>query len=152
MLYLELFTMNGMLFRFENMDLTWDQYGFKKPEFQPEKLPDQEYDYDELTEENKKLFCSFCKNHITNIDEAISINGAQWHTFKNPAGFTYSVSCYRSAPGCSVTGVSTNEYSWFSGYEWQVAICNSCKEQLGWLFTNDQRFYALITDRLTQQQ
>jgi hypothetical protein len=131
------------------MQLVWDQYCFKKTEFQSEEIPNQ--DPDGLAEENKKLLCNFCKNHITDIGEAISINGAQSHTFKNPAGFIYTVSCYRTAPGCSIQGEPTNEFSWFSGYVWQVATCRSCKEQLGWLFSNEQQFYALITDRLTQQ-
>ncbi len=141
-----------MLFRVKYMQLVWDQYEFKKTEFQPDMLPDQDHDFDYLTEENKKLVCCFCKSHVTDIDEAISINGSQSHTFTNPAGFTYTINCYQAAPGCSILGGSTNEFTWFSGYEWQVAICNSCREQLGWLFNNGQQFYALITDRLTQEQ
>lgn len=133
------------------MQLVWDQYWFKKTEFQPDKLPGQDHELDYLAEENKKLFCSSCKNHITNVDEAISMNGAHTHTFTNPAGYTYNINCYQTALGCSILGESTNEYTWFSGYEWQIAMCNSCREQLGWLFSKEQQFYALITDRLTQR-
>ena len=131
------------------MQLVCDQYGFKKTNFQPDLSPDQDPDFDYLTEENKKLFCSFCKNHVTDIDEAISINGAHTHTFTNSAGFTYTINCYQAAPGCSILGESTNEFTWFSGYEWQIVVCHSCREQLGWLFSNDNQFYGLIRDRLT---
>ena len=134
------------------MQLVFDKYWFKKSEFQTEKLTSQKHDYDERIEENKKLFCTFCKSHITDLDAVISINGAQSHTFSNPAGFIYSINCFQSAPGCQTAGESSSEYTWFSGYEWQIAICHSCREQLGWLFSNGQQFYALIADRLTQQQ
>ncbi|MCZ6802742.1 MAG: cereblon family protein [Proteobacteria bacterium] len=109
------------------MQLVCDQYGFKKTDFQPDMLPGQDPDFDCLTEENKKLFCSFCKHHVTDIDEAISIKGSHTHTFTNPAGFTYTINCYQAAPGCSIQGESSNEFTWFSGYEWQIAIWSYCQ-------------------------
>lgn len=130
------------------MQLVLDQYWFKKTEIQPEKLPDQDTELDLIVEETNKLLCSFCKNHITDIGEAIPINSAHTHTFTNPAGFVYTVSCYRTAPGCLTISDKTDEFSWFPGYEWQIALCNSCQEQLGWLFSNENQFYALIANRL----
>lgn len=96
----------------------------------------------------KKLCCRLCKFHITDSDQAISIDDAHTHTFTNPAGYTYTINCFQSAPGCLVIGDCTSEHTWFSGYRWQIAICQSCHEQLGWLFSNDRRFFALIADRL----
>ncbi len=130
------------------MELVCDQYSFKKTDLQTEKSPSHETESDETAEENKKLFCIFCDNYVTDLNAAISINGEHTHTFSNPAGYTYTINCFQSAPGCLTIEDSTDEHSWFNGYEWQVAVCHSCKEQLGWLFSNNHQFYALITDRL----
>ncbi len=129
------------------MQLGLNYYWFKKNEFETDKLlrhEKQEY----AVEENKKLICKFCKNHITNADDAISVEAAHTHTFSNPAGYVYTINCYQTAPGCLVESERTNEFSWFKNYDWQIAFCNSCREQLGWLFSNETDFYALIADRL----
>lgn len=130
------------------MQLIFDQYWFKKNEIETETSLQNENQQETVAEENKKLLCRYCKNHITNDDEAISINGEQSHTFSNPANYVYTINCYRTAPGCVVVGDSTSEFTWFNNYHWQLAFCNACREQLGWLFSNDQQFYALIADRL----
>ena len=134
------------------MQLVIDYCWFKQSEFQVDKLPGNEGNQETHKEESKKLLCKYCKNHITNLDDATSIEGSHTHTFSNPAGYVYTIHCYRTAPGCLVLGESTNEYTWFSAYEWQMALCNACQEHLGWLFSNEQAFYALIADRLTTEQ
>lgn len=134
------------------MYVTENQLWFKKSGFQPGFLTET-VDIDELeNKENKKLYCRYCKQHITDIDQALSIQGAHTHTFTNPAGFIYTINCYQSAQGCVVFGERTDEFSWFAGFKWQLALCNSCQEQLGWLFSNSKQFYALIGDRLVQTQ
>lgn len=132
------------------MQLVSEQYWFKKGAFETDEISQNENQQETVTEENKKLLCSYCKNYITNADESISIEGAQTHTFSNPVGYVYTINCYRTAPGCMVAGDSTSEFTWFSDYAWQLAFCNACREQLGWLFSNEQQFYALIVDRLIQ--
>jgi hypothetical protein len=131
------------------VQLVWDQCWFKKSDLQAEKVTSKEQAHDEVVEENKKLFCTSCKNYITDLEAAISINGAHTHTFSNPTGLIYTINCFQPASGCQTIGDSTDEYTWFSGYEWQIAICRSCREQLGWLFSNSNQFYGLISDRLT---
>ena len=132
------------------MHIPGNQLCFKKSGFQPGLLPEP-VDTDELEKkENKKLYCKYCKQHITDTDQAISIQGAHTHTFTNPAGFVYTINCYQSATGCVVFAERTDEYSWFAGFKWQLALCNSCQEQLGWLFSNTEQFYALIDNRLVQ--
>lgn len=135
-----------MIGKGEHMPLVLDQYYFKKSVLQTESLTNHKHD--ELTEQNKNLFCKFCKNSITDLDATIFVNGSQTHTFTNPAGLIYTVHCFDSAPGCDVIGDGTDEHTWFHGYEWQIAICNSCKQQLGWLFSNNDHFYGLINDHL----
>jgi len=131
------------------VELVWDHYCFKKSDLQTEEPPGHETESDETAEENKKLYCNFCKSYIADLNAAIAINGEHTHTFSNPAGYTYTINCYQSAPGCLTLGESTDEHTWFNGYQWQIAVCHSCNEQLGWLFSNEQQFYALIADRLS---
>ena len=130
------------------MALVWDQYCFKNTDLQTEKVSSKVSENEETAEENKNLYCKFCKNYITALSAAIAINGEHTHTFSNPAGYTYIINCFQSAPGCLIVGDRTDEYTWFSDHQWQLTVCHSCKEQLGWLFSNDQQFYALIADRL----
>ena len=125
-------------------------YWFKRNDGQTQSLPET-VNKDELeNKKNKKLYCRHCKLHITDIDQTISINGAYTHTFKNPAGYVYTINCYQTANGCIVIGEPTDEHTWFPGYQWQIVLCQSCQLQLGWLFSNSESFYALIEERLTQ--
>ena len=128
------------------MQLVWQHYWFKKSDTEKELILEQDVSIKE--QPNKKLYCHNCKHPVTDLDQAISINESHTHTFTNPAGYTYTVNCFQLAPGCIALGDSSSEYSWFSGYEWRIAICELCHEQLGWLFTNGTAFYALIEDRL----
>jgi hypothetical protein len=130
------------------MNLVLNHHWFKNNEFETDKRFREETQKKLTKEKNKKLLCKYCENHITNTDDAIFVEGHHSHTFTNPAGYIYTINCYQVAPGCSISGERTNEFSWFKGYDWQIALCGSCREQLGWLFTNERRFFALISDRL----
>ena len=129
------------------MQLVWGQYWFEKRDFQTDSLKEQETTLD--VEDSKKLYCAYCQYYITDLNKAITVDGEHTHTFSNPAGYTYTVNCFQSALGCDTTGEFTRAHTWFKGYEWQIANCHSCHEQLGWLFKNGKAFYALILDRLT---
>ncbi len=131
------------------MELVWGHGWFKESGFKPNKSAQYENKREEIFNESKKLFCTVCKNYITDLDAAISINGAQSHTFSNPAGYSYTIDCFHSAPGCQVIGDATEDFTWFNGYAWQIVTCDACREQLGWFYTNGNNFYGLISDRLT---
>ena len=132
------------------MNILNNQYWFKKSDYQVETLSET-IDKKELEDKkNRKLYCRQCKQHITDIDLTISINGAYTHTFMNPAGYVYTINCYQAATCCVIFGEPTDEHTWFPGYQWQIVLCQSCQIQLGWLFSNSEQFYALIEDRLTQ--
>ena len=127
----------------------FDQIQFKKShvDLQTKTQPERDDSLD--IENSKKLYCVFCQYHITSLDKVIAVNGMHSHTFSNPAGYVYTVNCFSAATGCASLGNKTSEYTWFQGYEWQIAICDACQQQLGWLFTNSDHFYALIHDRIT---
>jgi len=100
------------------------------------------------TDTAKTLRCKSCGHVITSENERITINDSHQHTCKNPSGFVFTFGCFRDAPGCLVAGPASMEHTWFAGYRWQIAICASCGDHLGWLFRNQDRFFALINDKL----
>ncbi len=95
------------------------------------------------------LLCGVCRHIITTDVERISVQSSHSHTCTNPGGIVFDIACFRHAPGCSSIGAATAEHTWFSGYQWQIAVCGSCGEHLGWLFRDGDSFYGLIIARLT---
>lgn len=98
------------------------------------------------------ILCRQCLNMITSPDEGIWMNGSYRHTFANPVGVVYEIGCFNSAPGCRAVGPVTDEFTWFSGYLWRVAICAKCLTHLGWHFITSagHGFHGLILDRLVE--
>ncbi len=97
------------------------------------------------------LLCRCCGTAITHNGEKIEIGISHCYRFTNPAGVSYAISCFRNAAGCDIVGPPTIEDSWFGGYQWQLATCCDCQEQLGWYYQNNQQryFFGLIQNRLT---
>jgi hypothetical protein len=106
----------------------------------------------ESTDQDKLLLCRQCLQVITHQSLRVVINGAHEHTFANPNGFVFEIGCFQSAIGCGYVGQPTDEFSWFAGFMWQVAVCGSCLTHVGWLFTASsiKCFIGLILDRLVE--
>ncbi|XCN75133.1 MAG: cereblon family protein [Candidatus Electrothrix aestuarii] len=109
--------------------------------------------------QNKKeepIRCRTCLTPLTAKDQAISKQGRHEHVFFNPSGITFEIRCFQDALGCLVKGKPTGEFSWFSGYLWQYALCMNCRTHIGWFFSanyesagaNVETFFALITPHL----
>ncbi len=109
---------------------------------------------EEDTGKGRRLLCSACGNAITTQDQGFSVNGSHEHTHTNPHGITYHIGCFRQASGCGHVGPATDEYTWFPGYRWQVAVCGNCGEHVGWLFrgSGGDSFHGLILARLVSEQ
>lgn len=106
---------------------------------------------EEHAQETRQIVCRQCHNVITRPEERIEVNGSHQHTFANPSGLLFEIGCFQTAEGCGYTGEATEEYSWFKGYAWRVAVCGKCLTQIGWLFSaamGVSRFNGLILDRL----
>lgn len=99
------------------------------------------------------LLCHICQNAVTRTGEQTEIGVSNHYRFTNPAGITYSVDCFRNAPGCAIIGDPTEQDSWFGSYRWQIAICCECREHLGWYYQNasERYFFGLIPDRLVRE-
>jgi len=97
------------------------------------------------------LRCAFCNEPVTEATAAIEVAGLHRHMFTNPAGISYEIALYRNA-ACIAQGVATDEYTWFSGYRWQVALCQHCKSHLGWRYvrSGEDHFYGLICMHLIE--
>jgi len=101
--------------------------------------------------ESKQIVCRQCLHIITRPKEKIQVNGSHHHTFANPHGLIFEVGCFQTAEGCGYTGQASEEYTWFRGYLWRVAVCGKCLTQLGWLFSasmGSTHFHGLILDKL----
>lgn len=96
------------------------------------------------------LLCRCCSAAITRSGEKIKVGVSHNYRFTNSADITYSIGCFRNAPGCAIAGMPTDEDSWFGGYQWQLASCSECQEHLGWYFQNTRQrfFFGLIQGRL----
>jgi len=101
----------------------------------------------------RPLLCRQCHAEITSHDEAIEVEHAHRHTFFNPAGMLYSISCFARAPGCQVVGQESEYFAWFDGCSWRVTVCGSCHLHLGWFFSGggSTDFFGLIIDRLVEE-
>ncbi len=102
------------------------------------------------TRKDKHLRCRACRRAIARTDDRICIQGSHEHTCTNPHGIVFHIGCFRAAPGGTEIGEETYEYTWFTGYRWQIMLCAQCKTHLGWSFQahDGDCFYGLILDRL----
>ena len=97
----------------------------------------------------RAVCCIACGHVITHGAEEVSINGAHRHVFANPYGIVFETVCYKWARGCVVTGLPSDEFTWFPGYRWQIALCGACFNHLGWRFiSSTDAFFCLICDQL----
>lgn len=111
---------------------------------------DHQLDVDELEsvdEEPVKIRCAGCEHELTDADARVSPDGAHRHVKVNPHGNVYHIACFSPVPGVIPIGKPSGEFSWFSGYRWQIAVCGGCQQHLGWRFVGDDGFVALIEGR-----
>ena len=93
--------------------------------------------------------CRQCGTAITRQSLAVRPAGSHEHTHRNPAGYSWSIACYRRAFGCDSRGELRAEASWFDGYSWCYATCAACGRHLGWWFVGSgPSFAGLIVSRL----
>jgi len=106
----------------------------------------------ESSDNDKFIVCRQCRQIITSPAERIEMEGTHRHTFANPHGIVYQIGCFKSVTGCGYAGPASDEWSWFKGFSWQVAVCGTCLLHVGWLFVSKggSRFYGLILDRIVE--
>lgn len=116
--------------------------------------PDEDVDVvdDPAPKRSERLLCRQCGQVLTSRQSVIEIDGASDHVFENPHGMVYHVRCFDEAPGAVTLGAPTDEFTWFRGYTWQIALCGGCRSHVGWAFIADKhRFWGLIPGRLVAE-
>ena len=112
----------------------------------PEPLPADD------TEEKamRRVLCRECLHAITREEDRTTVHGVHQHTFANPSGLVFTIGCFEAAEGCGAAGSPSEEFTWFKGYAWRVAVCTGCLAHLGWLFSSPSgaAFWGLILDHL----
>jgi hypothetical protein len=101
-----------------------------------------------LTEEY--ILCRQCHSILTNPRERIVVQGAHQHVFANPHGIVFEIGCFDAVRGCGYAGPASDDFTWFEGFSWRVAVCIMCLTHLGWFFESSEggNFHGLILDRL----
>lgn len=101
-----------------------------------------------------RLLCSACRHPITSTAQRIGVNGAHQHSVTNPHGIEFRIGCFRAASGCIQVGQATDEATWFSGYQWRIALCHHCRTHVGWGYRSaaGTAFFGLILDRLVSPE
>ena len=115
-------------------------------------VPVRDPEADERTRDelDDRILCGQCKAVVTRGALAVERAGAHEHTFRNPAGYSWTVRCFRDASGCTSAGAFTSEATWFAGHQWCYALCARCGHHLGWWFVGSSpSFVALIKPRIT---
>ena len=94
--------------------------------------------------------CAACQHAVTSSFEKIDMQSAHLHRFINPVGMAFEVACFSRALGCAVAGEATFNFTWFPGYAWQYALCESCGEHLGWHYVSvgNTSFFGLMINKL----
>ncbi len=120
-----------------------------KGEFAPEEKPQsQSVDAPERAAPDSPLCCVQCGHPITHDRHRTTVEGRHVHTRMNPFGFVFHFGCFSQAEGCSIEGPPTAADTWFAGHAWQFAHCAACQTHLGWAFSGEGHFFALVLDRL----
>ncbi|CAM2007002.1 cereblon family protein [Acanthopleuribacter pedis] len=96
----------------------------------------------------KRIACAACKAEVTSDEARLEMNQKHQHTFFNPQGLVFRVSCFHAAPGTIAIGSPSDDFTWFPGYRWQIALCTHCQNHLGWRFSGKGSFFGLIENRL----
>jgi hypothetical protein len=97
------------------------------------------------------ILCRVCGRIITHERDRLGVQGAHQHTFANPQGLVFEIGCFQTADGCAHIGELTAEFTWFAGYQWQIALCAGCLTHVGWLcISAADQFHGLILGRLVR--
>ena len=100
--------------------------------------------------------CAVCGVFITDSDAAVNINGANRHSFVNPAGFRCNFMTFVACENALEHPDLYREHSWFPGYGWRFLTCGKCFQHLGWKYdavadhVNPRDFFGVLVEAVEQ--
>ena len=120
--------------------------------FQPESSTVSEVDAATEGKEDEWLRCLDCRTQVTSEKHRIAVSGSHDHRFFNPSGVVFHIGCFGEAIHLLTGSPPSDEFTWFPGALWQVALCANCTKHLGWFFQTNSggTFWGLILNRLTK--
>jgi len=114
-------------------------------ETQPERTPGQ----DRAASTEEWVRCAVCGHALAREASRIEVDGRHVHTFVNPAGHEFTITCFSEVPGARGEGEESTFWSWFRGFAWRIARCASCGAHVGWFFRREASvFWGLIAANL----
>lgn len=96
--------------------------------------------------------CSVCGAFITDSGAFININGANRHSFMNPAGIRCNFMTFVGCENALEHPDLYEEHSWFPGYGWRFLNCAKCFQHLGWKYdavtgkVHPTNFFGILLD------
>lgn len=96
------------------------------------------------------LVCKACGQKVARTSWRCEVNGRHRHVFSNPGGYVFEIGCFAKGLGLIMEGDPTDEFTWFPGYRWQIALCSTCAALLGWRYTGASHFYGLVLAALAE--
>ena len=94
--------------------------------------------------------CAWCLNRVANESDRFKYEGRDEFAFSNPVGIRFEIITFSRALGCGSAGIPTLENTWFPGHAWRFCHCDQCGQQLGWAYSGQHEFIALIKDRIVR--
>ena len=94
--------------------------------------------------------CAWCMNKVANERDRFLFNGQDEFSFSNPEGIRFEIITFSQTLGCRESGVPTLDYTWFAGQAWSYCQCDRCGQHLGWYYTGQHEFAALIKSRIVR--
>lgn len=97
-----------------------------------------------------RFVCAQCGADVTRASQRIAVGGSHRHTVPSASGLDQEIGCFSLAPGCAVLGHFALDFSRPTDGQWQMGICSTCGNHLGWHHqtADGAGFYGLILDHL----
>lgn len=84
----------------------------------------------------RRILCRACRTELSDREAVFAMRTAgATGVFVNPHGFLHEVLTVRRAVNVLPAGMPTAEFTWFPGYAWEIVLCATCHEHVGWQFT-----------------
>jgi len=127
-----------------------------RDEDRTQRVPGETVHDESVTSDDERWLC--CKNCGTSIAlvSAILPEGEMPLVFANPHGVVFELVLLGHAQALRLIGSRTEEFSWFQGYAWRVALCGGCGIHLGWRFEavrggSPALFFGLLRSGLVER-
>ncbi|GBP92305.1 Protein cereblon [Eumeta japonica] len=103
-----------------------------------------------IGKQRRVVCCAACGTLVARLEHSFAMSSDGLHaTFCNVGGHLHDVMTVSEATNLVLTGGRSEEFSWFPGYAWSIAVCAVCAAHIGWRFDackrglRPQRFWAI---------